>query len=559
MNIEELQRLDWFSGWQIKGVLGEGGFGKVYEIEKNEFGITIRSALKIITIPKSADDVNEILSSGMDKESMQEYFRGYVDEFIRECSIMSKLKGQSHIVSLEDYQILEHKNEFGWDILIRMELLTPLTEYMKNYPMSRDDILKLGIDLCEALELCKKNNIIHRDIKPANIFVTENGDYKLGDFGVSRIAEKAASALTRVGTKDYIAPEVFNGKEYNGSVDIYSLGLVLYRLFNHNRLPFLSSDSITVEDREKATIKRLSGEVFPKPAEADDDVFAVIQNATAYYPNERYQDPSEFKRDLEIVKVGGKVPKKKLTRKKSKAPIFIVTGCVGLLLFLLIIIIAVVGCAIFGHSGKKQNAFESVDLGEMHETEIQSNPEDESVYVKSDYEYRLKKKTVTFSTMEKEITEFDENGNAVKIIFYAADGKENGYTENKYDSKGNLKSRISYNKIGKMYKKETFIYDGSGRVIEHYEYGPDDELSLRTTYYYIDDVTAHETIYNPDFTVWSESDIPASEIDFQIAVFPEENSSDDYEYDDEGNLIKYVKHDNNGNVEKTETFEYEAY
>ena len=182
MNIEELQRLDWFSGWQIKGVLGEGGFGKVYEIEKNEFGITIRSALKIITIPKSADDVNEILSSGMDKESMQEYFRGYVDEFIRECSIMSKLKGQSHIVSLEDYQILEHKNEFGWDILIRMELLTPLTEYMKNYPMSRDDILKLGIDLCEALELCKKNNIIHRDIKPANIFVTENGDYKLGDF-----------------------------------------------------------------------------------------------------------------------------------------------------------------------------------------------------------------------------------------------------------------------------------------------------------------------------------------------------------------------------------------
>ena len=231
MEINELEQSgQLFEGWHVTGFIGEGGFGKVYEIERDEYGVKTQSALKLISIPKNANDVNELMSEGMDEASASAYFRGYVEEFARECAIMSRLKGNSHIVSFEDYKIIEHKGEIGWDILIRMEKLTPLIEYMKSHPLSKDDIYEIGISMCEALELCKRQSIIHRDIKPANIFVSPNGDFKLGDFGISRIVEQSNGASTKVGTSDYMAPEVFKGEKYDSSVDIYSLGLVLYHL-----------------------------------------------------------------------------------------------------------------------------------------------------------------------------------------------------------------------------------------------------------------------------------------------------------------------------------------
>ncbi len=301
MDINELERSgQLFEGWHVVRLLGEGGFGSVYEIEREEFGVKMRSALKVISIPKNKGDVNEVMSEGMDEKSATNYFREYVEELSSECSIMLKLKGNSNIVSFEDYKVVEHKGEIGWDILIRMEMLTPLIEYMKDHTLSEREVFDIGISICEALSLCKKHNIMHRDIKPANIFISSNGDYKLGDFGISRIVEKSNGASTRVGTIDYIAPEIFRGEKYDSRVDIYSLGLVLYRLLNNNRLPFLppAPQPISQSQREEANLMRLRAVQIPKPAGMNNETYRVISKAAAYNPDDRYQDPMDLRADL---------------------------------------------------------------------------------------------------------------------------------------------------------------------------------------------------------------------------------------------------------------------
>ena len=307
MNIYELEKSGQiFEGWRVVGFIGEGGFGSVYEIEREGFGVSTRSALKVISIPRNKNDVDELMSEGMDKESATKYFRGYVEEFVRECDLMSRLKGNSHIVSFEDYKVIEHTDDIGWDILIRMEKLTPLIEFMKDHPMTRSDVIDLGISMCDALSLCNQQNIIHRDIKPANIFVSQYGDYKLGDFGIARIVEKSNGASTKTGTSDYMAPEVFRGENYDSSVDIYSLGLVLYRLLNNNRLPFLppAPEPITHGQREEAVTLRMTGHILPKPVNADNQLFDIICKASAHNPADRYKSPVEMKNALLRVKEG---------------------------------------------------------------------------------------------------------------------------------------------------------------------------------------------------------------------------------------------------------------
>ena len=209
-----------FGEWSIVREIGEGSFGKVFEIERRDFGYTYKAALKAITIPQSRSEIERIADDGMGPESVTAYFRGFVQELVEEFRIMSKLKGESNIVSYEDHRVIEHTDEIGWDVFIRMELLTPLTKYAKEHGISRADVIRLGIDICSALELCRKNNIIHRDIKPENIFVSENGKFKLGDFGIAKTVEKTTGGLSKKGTYTYMAPEVYKGEAYGASVDI---------------------------------------------------------------------------------------------------------------------------------------------------------------------------------------------------------------------------------------------------------------------------------------------------------------------------------------------------
>ena len=290
-------------GWKIIRLLGEGSYGRVFEMERTEFGQTYQAALKVITVPQSRSEVRSILSEGMSTPQAEAYFHGIVEELVHEFSIMFKLKGAANIVSCEDLRVIEQPDGIGWDILIRMELLHPLLPYVYEHPMARRDIIKLGIDICKALELCQRYNIIHRDIKPENIFISDNGDYKLGDFGIARTIERTTSGLSKKGTYSYMAPEVYAGKEYGFSVDTYSLGLVLYRMLNKNRGPFLPQppEAITFSSREQALVRRISGERLPRPFYGEGRLGEIVLKACAFDPKDRYSSPQQMRQELEAI------------------------------------------------------------------------------------------------------------------------------------------------------------------------------------------------------------------------------------------------------------------
>ena len=292
-----------FKDWTIEKSIGEGAFGKVYKIVREDFGHTYEAALKVMEIPQSQAELDSLQNECLSEQEIEEYYHGMVEDIVEEFTLMSKLKGHSNIVSYEDHQVVKKQDGFGWIIYIRMELLTGLFSHAKNIELTNHDVTKLGIDICKALEVCKQYHIIHRDIKPENIFISNVGTYKLGDFGIARELEKTSSGLSQKGTRSYMAPEVYKGMEYNSSVDIYSLGIVLYRFLNDNRLPFLPAapQKIRYSDKEKADLLRMSGQSMPAPAHASEELARVVLKACAYLPQERYSSAEDMRADLESV------------------------------------------------------------------------------------------------------------------------------------------------------------------------------------------------------------------------------------------------------------------
>lgn len=191
---------------------------------------------------------------------------------------MEYFRGNSYIVSVEDFKVMEYLDAIGWEISIRMEYLTSFLDYCAEKQLQEKEVIQMGLDLSKALGYCRKLHIIHRDVKPENIFVSRFGDFKLGDFGIARELDRSMSGLSKKGTFSYMAPEMYKGEEYDARVDIYSLGIVLYKLCNHNRLPFISLQKqlITYHDKENALNRRMSGEELPMPVQADEVLSEVI-------------------------------------------------------------------------------------------------------------------------------------------------------------------------------------------------------------------------------------------------------------------------------------------
>ena len=295
--------------WKIIEKIGEGSFGKVYKAQRTVNDRVFYSAVKIITIPSNQAELNSIRSENGDEASTRAYLKNLVDECIQEVSTMEYFRGNSHVVSVEDYREVEYLDDIGWDIYIRMEYLTSFMDYCAGKQLKENEVIQLGIDLCKALECCRKLNIVHRDIKPENIFVSRFGEFKLGDFGIARELERSMSGLSKKGTYSYMAPEMYRGESYDYKADIYSLGLVLYKLRNNNRMPFMSLEKqlITYRDKELALAKRMADEKMKPPVQAGSELAKVILKACAFNKEDRYDSPEEFRRDLEKVAAGEKV------------------------------------------------------------------------------------------------------------------------------------------------------------------------------------------------------------------------------------------------------------
>lgn len=283
--------------WKIVRLLGTGSFGEVYEIHKEEYGRVFKCALKVIRKENPAPTPGDLytnISCGNNSEE-------FIETVLREIDIMEKLKGASNIVVIDDYTVV--RNSDSNSVLIKMELLTNLGEYIMTRQISMNDILKIGVDICNALDYCEQQNIIHRDVKESNIFYSDMGDFKLGDFGISRQLSNYlinSGTLTTAGTVSKMAPEVYNGQQYDNRVDIYSLGMVLYSLLNYGRSPFYPPypDPVTAENAYSANLYRLKGAQVPPLQGVDKKLNKIICKACDAKPSGRYRTAAEFREAL---------------------------------------------------------------------------------------------------------------------------------------------------------------------------------------------------------------------------------------------------------------------
>ena len=295
------KKVSW-PGWEVVRKIGSGSFGGVYEIQRDVFGEVEKAALKVISVPQNKDEIDDFRVQGYDDPSITQHFKGYLQDIVHEYSLMAKMKGHTNVVYCDDVRYVQHDDGIGWDIFIKMELLNPL---MKNlhFVATEEQIIRLGMDICNALVLCKERNIVHRDIKPQNIFVSDDGNFKLGDFGIAKTVERTTGG-TKVGTYKYMAPEVYNNQPYGTASDIYSLGLVLYWLLNDKRTPFLPEPPQipTPSMEDEARLRRFRGDPIPAPSHGSKELQRIVLKACAFDPQDRYASAAEMLADLKNAK-----------------------------------------------------------------------------------------------------------------------------------------------------------------------------------------------------------------------------------------------------------------
>ena len=196
--------------YKIIRKLGEGGFGEVYLVEKNN---------KKYALKKIKDKLNE-------KD---------IQQITKIINILSKINNK-YIIKY--YNTFKDKNSFN----IIMEYagdknLKQFINYYKNNTqlIPEDIIIYIIYQLIKGLQDIHKNNLIHRDLTPDNIFIDNNFKIKIGDFGITKIlTETNKYTKSQIGKIHYIAPEIELGEKYNNKIDIYSLGCIIYELFTLN-------------------------------------------------------------------------------------------------------------------------------------------------------------------------------------------------------------------------------------------------------------------------------------------------------------------------------------
>ena len=285
-----------WESWQLTTLLGEGSYGSVYRAEKVVHGEKLSSAIKLIRIPDSEGQKIELIRETGSRDAAKKLCREMLDSCMQEILALNKLKGITNIVHVDDFAVVEDEDGIGGTFFIRMELLTPFDEYTLQHVLTQEDIIRLGTDIAEALICCEKADIVHRDIKPSNIFRSPLGDYKLGDFGIAKQLNTGKTTGIPRGTLSFMAPESIHDGKYDHRSDLYSLGIVLYKLLNHNYDPFMDTSRSfpSLKDREKSQMRRLNGEPLPPPLEASPRLSAVILKACSYQPKDRYPNAAAF-------------------------------------------------------------------------------------------------------------------------------------------------------------------------------------------------------------------------------------------------------------------------
>jgi len=268
--------------YKVTEELGEGGKGIVFKAEDSRLGRTV--AIKVIK------------GEGLDQQSFA--------RFEREARATAGLS-HPHIVTIYD---MGQEGESHYLILEFVDGPS-LRGLISSQPGGRCDLattLRIGSQVCQALEYAHSHSILHRDIKPENIMITSEGVAKLMDFGLARAL--GGPQLTQrgviVGTAAYLPPEQALGKGSDARSDLYSLGCVLYEMVT-GRPTFPGDDPVKVifsHINDPPMMPRRIAAEIPEALEQ------VIVKLLAKDPDRRYQSAGELEEALKSIEVAEAAP-----------------------------------------------------------------------------------------------------------------------------------------------------------------------------------------------------------------------------------------------------------
>lgn len=277
-----------FGGWRITEFLGEGGFACVYKIINKRGKMEFVSALKIVPV---IEGLTFQTSPGQDAF-------GLVGRYIREVQTLTGISSHPNLVSLQNFDVIRFQYKGGPSaiICIMMDYLpNTLDKAIKAERFSIEKGLDLISGCLNGLQHVHEHDIIHRDIKPANIFLDEYGKAMIGDFGIAGSMAEALSGRKVAGTLSYMAPEALSDprkKGYSPGADIYSMGLVAYEVLTGS-LPFENDYAI-----DETVSRRMEGEPIEYPEGIPTDLAAILSQALAYNPDERFESAAQFNRTI---------------------------------------------------------------------------------------------------------------------------------------------------------------------------------------------------------------------------------------------------------------------
>jgi serine/threonine protein kinase len=223
------------------------------------------------------------------------------DRFISEAKTVAKLQ-HNNIVTLYDY--LDPEVSDGFYLVMEFVHGKPLDDVLNERKFSATEAISIFVKILDAFAYAHKQGIVHRDIKPSNIMITDDGDAKVLDFGIAKLASKndqqtpdsgkLTKTGTRLGTLLYMSPEQVRGREVDARTDIYALGVTFLQMLT-GEYPYdmntLSDFDISLKIVSEPLISNNLDKV-PAP------IIPVLAKATEKEKENRFQTCDEFKAAL---------------------------------------------------------------------------------------------------------------------------------------------------------------------------------------------------------------------------------------------------------------------
>ena len=244
---------------------------------------TKKYIVKIITVPASQAQFDALLLAGAYKDpgDAMEYFRDNGENILKEAELLKTLSKIEGFLPYEGWQMEPiTRRRLGYEVYLVGSYKRSLEKYIRKNAVTHLEAVNLALDLCSALTVCRQSGFLYADLKPSNIYVSDRKEYRIGDLGFLRLDALRYASLPERYFSPYTPPELLDPiTPINLYVDTYSVGMIIYQLYNDGHLPF---SGLAPE------------ESLPTPCHADYEMAEIIMKAIHPDPEQRWTDPKDL-------------------------------------------------------------------------------------------------------------------------------------------------------------------------------------------------------------------------------------------------------------------------